>query len=64
MKNVNKIEKSRIIFISLIYNYLANNKISLHEEKVVDYVINVIKNLHNSVYDVTGNIKNAAKLCL
>ena len=64
MKNVNRIEKSRIIFIALIYNYLANNKISLHEEKVVDYVINVIKNLHNSIYDVTGNIKNAARLCL
>ena len=64
MKNVNSIEKSRIIFIALIYNYLANNINSLNEEIVMDYVINIIKNLYKNNYDVTGSMKNNSALNL
>lgn len=64
MNNFNRIEKSRIIFIALIYNYLANNINSLNEEIVMDYVINIIKNLYKNNYDVTGSMKNNSALNL
>lgn len=39
------IEKNRIIFIGLLYNYIANTKTSLSEKYIKDFIENVVVNL-------------------
>ena len=42
------VEKQSIIFIGLLYNYLANNKTILSKEKLEEFIKTITKNLEDS----------------